>query len=186
VVLGSELGLEVPVARGPERDPLPLPVDDQPGGDGLHPARRKPRHDLLPQHRRDLVPVQPVEHPSRLVGVDLAVVKLCRVGDGARDRLRGDLVEDHPAGGNLRLELLEQVPGDGLALAVFIGGEVQLVGVLEQRLELGDLLLLVAGHDVERGEVVVNVHAKPGPRLRTVLLRYFCRFVRHVADMADA
>jgi hypothetical protein len=60
------------------------------------------------------------------------------------DGLRGDLVEDHPADRDLRVERLEQVPGDGLALAVLIGGEEELVRVLEQRLELGDLLLLVA------------------------------------------
>ena len=50
---------------------------------------------------------------------------------------------------DLGLELLEQVPGDGLALAVLISGQQELVGVLEQALELGDLLLLVAVHDVQ-------------------------------------
>ena len=35
--------------------------------------------------------------------------------------------------GSLGLELVEEVPGDGLALAVLIGGEEELVGVLEQR-----------------------------------------------------
>ena len=56
---------------------------------------------------------------------------------------RGDLVEDHPAHRHLGLERLDQVPGDGLALAVLIRGEVELVGVLDQRLELADLLLAV-------------------------------------------
>ena len=36
--------------------------------------------------------------------------------------------------GTVRLEHLEQVPRDGLALAILIGGEVELVGVLQQRL----------------------------------------------------
>jgi hypothetical protein len=61
----------------------------------------------------------------------------------------GDLVEDHPLDRHLRLQHLEQVPGDRLALAVLVGREVELVGVLQQRLELGDLLLLVGGDDVE-------------------------------------
>ncbi len=182
----GEVGLKVPVARRAERDPLPLPVDDQAGGDRLDAARGQPRHDLLPQHRGDLVAVQPVEDAPGLVGVHLAVVELSRVRDGAGDRLGGDLVEDHPLGRHLRLELFLQVPGDGLALAVLVSGEVELVGVLEQRLELGDLLLLVGRHDVERLEVVVDVDAEPRPGLRAVLLGDFRRLVGHVTDVADA
>ena len=186
VVLRGELGLEVGVGGRAERDPLPLPVHHQPGGDRLHPPGGQLGHDLLPQHGRDLVPVQPVQHPARLVGVDQAVVHLARVGDGAGDRLRGDLVEDHPAGRHLGLELLQQVPGDGLALAVFIGGEQEFVGVLEQALELGDLLPLVAVHDVQGLEVVVHVDAQAGPRLALVLGRDIGRAVGHVADVAHA
>ena len=186
VVLRRELGLEVGVGGRAERDPLPLPVHHQPGGHRLHPPGGQLGHDLLPQHGRDLVPVQPVEHPARLVGVDLALVELLRVGDGPGDRLRGDLVEDHAAGRDLGLELLQQVPGDGLALAVLIGGQEELVGVLEQALELGDLLPLVAVHDVQGLEVVVHVNAQAGPRLTLVLGRDIGRAVRHVPDVADA
>ena len=131
---------QVPVGGRAERDPLPLAGDDQPGGDRLDPAGRQPRHDLLPQHRRDLVAVQPVEHPPGLVGVDEAVVEVAGVGHRLRDRLRGDLVEDHPARRDLGLELLQQVPGDRLALTVLIGGEQQFVGVGQQVLELAHLL----------------------------------------------
>ena len=75
----------------------------------------------------------------------------------APDRLAGDLVEDHPADRDLGLEHLEQVPGDGLALAVLVGREEELVRVLERPLELGDLLLLVGVDDVVGLEVVVHV-----------------------------
>src|SRR6204780_1710427 len=105
---------------------------------------------------------------------------------GLGDRLGGDLVEDHAPGGHLRLELLEQVPGDRLALAVFICGQQQFVGVLEQVLELGDLLPLVGVDDVERLEVGVDVHAEARPWLPAVLRRYLRSLVRHVADVADA
>ena len=40
------------------------------------------------------------------------------------------------------------MPGDGLALAVVVGGEVELVGALEGLAELGDGLLLVGVDDV--------------------------------------
>ena len=91
-------------------------------------------------------------------------VELAGVVDGALDRLLGDLVEDHPLDRDLGLEHLEQVPRDGLALAVLIGGEVELVGVLEQPLELGDLLLLVRVDDVVRLEAVVDVDGELAER----------------------
>ena len=183
---GGELGLEVPVLGGPEGYPLPLPVDDQASGHRLDPASRQPGHDLLPQHRRDFVAVQPVEHPPGLVRVDQGLVELARVGDGLRDRLGGDLVEDHPVVGNLRLEFLEQVPGDGLALAVFIRGQQEFVGVLKQVLQLGHLLPLVVRDDVEGLEVVVHVDPEAGPRFLAVLGRDLGRPVGHVPDVADA
>jgi hypothetical protein len=57
-------------------------------------------------------------------------------------------VEDHPLDRDLGLQLLQQVPRDGLALAVLVRGEDQLVHALEGTLELGDLLLLVRVDDV--------------------------------------
>ena len=59
--------------------------------------------------------------------------------------------------GTLRLEHLEEVPRDGLALAVLVGREVELARVLERGLELGDDVLLVVGDDVDGREVVVDV-----------------------------
>ena len=82
---------------------------------------------------RDLVPVQPVEDAPGLLGVDqVDWSMLARVGHRGLDRRLGDLVEDHPLDRHLGLERLDQVPGDGLALAVLIRGEQELVDVLEQ------------------------------------------------------
>ena len=178
--------LEVPVTRGAEGDPLAFPGDDEPGGHGLDPSRRQPGHDLLPQHRRDLIAVQPVQHPPGLVGVDKPGVQLAGVVHRVRDGLRRDLVEDHSPGRHLGLEFLEEVPGDGLALAVLISGEVELVGVLEQGLELRDLGPLVGVHHVQRAEVIVDVDPEPRPRLLAVLLGDLGSLVRHVADVPDA
>ena len=71
--------------------------------------------------------------------------------------------------GTFGLSVCDQVPGDGLALAVLVRGEVELVGVLDQRLELADLLLAVRADDVERLEVVVDVDAEARPGLALVL-----------------
>ena len=85
--------------------------------------------------------------------------------DGCADRAGGDLVEDHAMHRHPRREHLDEVPGDGLALAVLVCGQVDLARIREQALQLGDLLLLLAAHDVERLEVVVDVDAEAGPRL---------------------
>ena len=87
--------------------------------------------------------------------------------------------------GHLRLERLHEVPRDGLALAVLVGREVELVGVLDERLELADLLLAVGADDVERLEVVVGVDAEARPGLALVLGRDVGGVARQVADVAD-
>ena len=79
------------------------------------------------------------------------------------DRGPRDLVEHHPPHRDLRLEHLAQVPGDRLALAVFVRREQELVRVLELRLQVGDDLLLARVDDVERLEVLVDVHAEARP-----------------------
>ncbi len=77
------------------------------------------------------------------------------------------------------------MPGDGLALTVGVGGEVQLVGILEQALELGDLRLLLRADDVQRLEVVVDVHTEARPRLTLVLRGHVRSASREVANVAD-
>ena len=150
---------------GDERHPLALALDHEPRRDRLHAAGREPRHDLPPEHGRDLVAVEPVEDPARLLRVDEAVVDLAGLAERALDRILRDLVEHHPLDRHLRLQHLEQVPGDRLALAVLVRREQELGGVLQLALQLVDLLLLVGIDDVERLEVVVDVDAEARPRL---------------------
>ncbi len=107
-----------------------------------------------------------------------------RVLGGGADRGLGDLVEHHPLDRDAGLEGFEQVPGDGLALAVAVRGQVQLVDVLEQVLQLGDGALLLRADDVERLEVVVDVHPEAGPRLGLVLGGHVSGVARQVADVA--
>ena len=184
---GVEGGVDVPVGGDAELHPLALLVDDQAGRDGLDAAGGEAGHDLLPQHRGDLVAVEAVEDPARLLGLDEVVVDLAGVLDRGEDRRLGDLVEDHPVDRQAlrRLELVEEVPGDRLALAVLIGGEVEGVGVLDQLLQLGDVALLVARHDVVGLEPVVDVDREPAPRLVLDLGRGVRGVVGQVADVTD-
>ena len=177
--------LDVPVGHRAEGDPLPLALDDQPGGDRLHATRGQPLPDLAPEHRGDLVAVQPVQDAAGLLGVDQALVEVAGLLDGGPDRVAGDLVEDHPADGHLGVEHLQQVPRDGLALAVLVCREEQLVRVLERPLELGDLLLLVGVDDVVRLEVGVHVDREL-PEAALLLARRQLGRGRQVADVSDA
>ena len=84
-----------------------------------------------------------------------------RLGHGAL----GDLVKDHALRAfRLQARRLLHMPGDGLALAVGVGGQIDLLGSLRG---LGQFLhhrprAFVAGHDVDRLEVILDIDRKLG------------------------
>src|SRR5699024_10204373 len=133
----------------------------------------------------DLVAVQAVEDASGLLGVHQVGVQLAGVLRGGEDRGLGDLVEDHPLDRDLGLEDLEQVPRDGLTLAVGVCGQQELVHAGQFLLELGDLLLLVRAHHVDGLEVVVGVDPEPRPPLLLVLGGDVRGALGQVADVPD-
>ena len=130
-VSGIELGEQIPVLGALKRHALPLALDDDAGGHRLHAAGGQPRHDLLPQHRGHLVAVEAVEDAAGLLGIDKIGVELAGVFRRLEDGGLGDLVKDHAAHRHLRLEHLQQVPRDGLAFAVGVCGEVELIALLQ-------------------------------------------------------
>ena len=149
--------LDVPVAGLHEGDSLALALDDQADRRALHAARRQATVDAPPQHRRHLVAVQPVEQSAGLGRVDQAVVDAARVVDGMVDGRLGDLVEHHPLHRDLRLQVLQQVPADGLALAVLVGREIQLAGVFHQHTQVFHHLRAAHRQLVRRLETVVDI-----------------------------
>ncbi len=155
--IGRERRLDVPVPRGHETDALPLALDDEPGRGTLDAPRRQARVDLLPEDGRHLVPVEAVEDAPRLGRIDEAVVDAPRTADCLVDRRPGDLVEHHPLDRHSRLQRLEQVPRDGLALAVLVRGEEELVRILQRRPQLLHHFLAAGGQLVGRFEAVVDV-----------------------------
>jgi hypothetical protein len=105
------------------------------------------------------------------LGLHQPVVEGAWVGEGLLDGLFGDLVEDHSPHGHLGLEHLDQMPSDRLALPVLIGGQVELVGLRQQLLQLLDLLLSLLGDDVERFEALIHVDTEASPVLTLRLRR---------------
>ena len=164
----GERAVDPPPGGGAEPHAGPLALDHHPRGHALHPAGRQAGHDLAPQHRRDLVAVEAVEDAPRLLGVDQAAVEVAPLVDGAGDRRGRDLVEHHPLHRHGRLQHLGEMPRDRLALAVFVRRQVELVGSLEELLQVRHHRLLRRRDDVERLEAVVDVDAEARPRLALV------------------
>ena len=180
----GQVGVHVPVGGAGEGHALLLTVDDQAHRDRLDASGRQLRLDLLPQHRRHLEAVEAVEDAAGLLRVDQVEVELAGVVDRLGDRLLGDLVEDHALGGHLGLELAQEVPGDGLPLAVTVGGEQQFVALGEVGLELAHRGALLGVDDVERLEVVLDVDTGAGPLLALVLRGDLRGIARQVTDVA--
>ena len=178
-----ELRLEVPVGGHLEVETLALPHDEEANGNALDAAGRLGGlANLAPEDGRHLEAGEPVEDAPRLLRVDPLHVELTRVGEGAPDGLLRDFVEDHPLDGHLGLELVEEVPADGLSLAVFVCRDVEFGGIFERSLELRHLLLLLGRHEVERVHRL-DVDAVLRVSGLLVLLRHLLR-LGDVADVA--
>ena len=180
---GVERGGDAPVLGSPECHALPLALHDEAVGDTLHSPRGEPWRHLAPQHRRDLVAVETVEYAPRFLRIHQPPVEVAWVVDGLADGSGGDLVEHHAAHRDLRVEHLQQVPRDGLALAVLIGGEIELVGVAQQRFQASDLV--TGCHHIDRFEAVVGVDAQRRPRLGLVGGRHLGGVAGQIPDVAD-
>ena len=170
-----QLRLDGPVFARLERLDFLLALDNQAQRRALHAPRRQPAGHLAPQQRRQVEADQVIERAPRLLRVDEVVRQAARVGDGLLHGALGNLVE-HDAVHLLvfqRLLLLQnlvQVPRDGLALAVGVGRQVQVVGALEAAQNVADMLAVAVNDFVLHREAVLGVHRA---------------FFRHqVADMA--
>ena len=175
VLAASQLNLDAPVFLRSEDFDVGLPLADQAQRDRLHPPGRAAAGQLAPEHGRERETDQVIERTARQVGVDQLLIKRARPLEGFAYRLLRDLVEDHALDRNVfqhapSRQLVDDMPGDGLAFAVRVGGEDQLVGVLDR---LGDLLQL-RGAAAIHGPAHVKVGLGPD---RTVL-------GLEVADMA--
>src|SRR5206468_4542540 len=164
--------LDRPVLLGREGADLALALADDADGDRLHAARREPAAHLVPEQRRELVADQPVEDAARLLRVEAVLVELAGLLERLEDRLLRDLVEQHAVDVlPPRAELLRDVPGDGFALAVGVGRQVDVLLVLGRLLDVLEHLRLALDDVVLGREVALDVD----PELRLGQ-------VHHVAD----
>ena len=183
---GCQIRQEVPISGRDKRHPLTFPLDDQTYRHALDTPGRELRTNLPPQQRGDLVAIEPVDDPSGLLGPDQVFVNLARGRQGFQDGFLGDLVKHQAMHRNLGLKDLAQVPTDGLAFTVFVSGQIEVLGPLDQVFEFFDLLGFLPRNDVDGLEIFVDVHSQVGPIFALVLLRYLFSTLWQVADVPDA
>ncbi len=149
---------QVPVLLRHESRDLLLAIADQLQRHGLDAARAQTAADFVPEQGADLVADEAIEHAARLLRIDHLHVDLARMVHRFLHRLLGDLVE-HEAVDLLllRAELFGEMPADGFAFAVRVGGDVNVGGVLCRALQLGDHFLAGGDRFVHRREAFVDV-----------------------------
>ena len=185
-LLRGQLGQQVPVFHRPEPHPLAFPVHNQTHGHALHASGGTGlTAELAPQQRRDVVTVEPVQNAAGFLGADQRLVDSPRALQRPANRVAGDFVEDHAMHRDLGLQNLLQMPGDGFPFPVFVGGQVEGLGLLEQFLQLFDLLAFVGGDHINGLEVLLDVHAQVRPRLFPVSLGQLAFVLGQIADVSD-
>ena len=158
---GAEQHVDRPVFASLEDFDLGFALADQAQRHGLHAAGRAAARQLAPQHRREGEAHEIIECAARHIGVDQRLVELARMGDGVEHRLLGDGIEGDalhvdPDQRLLGAQHVAHVPGNRLALAVRVGGEVELAA-LGHRLGDGVEPLLGLGIDQPvHGEILVR------------------------------
>src|SRR5262245_43413988 len=115
-----------------------------------------------PEDRRERKSNQVVERTAGEIGVDQGAVDAARMLHGVEHCLLGDGVEHHPLDRLLleRVLLLEDfqhVPGNGLTLAIRVGGQDQLARALDRARDVVQPLLRLVVDFPKHAEVVLGI-----------------------------
>ena len=172
-----EQRLDRPVFLGLERLDLGFAVADEPERDRLHTASRAGARQLAPQHRRQREADEIVESAACEIGLDQRRIDLARLLHGGQHRLLGHGVESDALDRHalfqrpLLIEHLQDVPGDGLAFTIWVGGEDQLVRLFDRIRDLA--------HDLGGLGIGIPMHGEIAVGLHRAIFR------RQVADMPE-
>ena len=159
----AEIGIDRPVFAGLEDFDLRFALADQAQRHRLDAAGRTAARQLAPQHGREREADQIVERAARQIGVDQRLVEVARIGHRVEHRLLGDGVEGdtlHVDAGQhlLVLQDVENMPGNGFAFAIRVGGEVKLAALADGLGDRVDSLLRLGVDFPVHGEVLVGPH----------------------------
>ena len=124
-VVDRELDVDTEELGGHEDPNLLVALREDTQRRRLHPAGRQPSVQTAAQQRGDRETDHAVEESAGLLRTHEVVVDLARTLESGLHRSRSDLGEGDPTEALLGPpEQLAQVPGDGLTLAVKVGGKV--------------------------------------------------------------
>ena len=160
-LLLAEGHVDAPVFLGDEGADLPLPVHHHAGDHALNAAGGEAGAHLPPQEGAELVAHDAVQDPAGLLGVHQVHVDVPGVPDGLGDGGLGDLVEGDPLGlVTVQLQKLLQMPGNGLALPVRVGCQIDKIGLVRCRLQLTDNFILALDGHIGGLKMIVHIHAQ--------------------------
>ena len=155
--IGGEDAGDFPILFGNEGLDGEFSFDDELECDGLDAAGGEAGADFS-RGGGDFVADEAVDDAAGLLGVDLVLVDQARVFEGVENGGLGDFVEDHAFGGlDVEVQGVGEVPGDGFAFAVQVGGEVDFGGVFGGGFEFGDQLFAGVEDGVGGGEGMLDV-----------------------------
>ena len=123
---------QVPVGRRHVLHPLPLSLHDQPHGHALHAARGQTGPDFLPQQLGNVVTVEPIQNAAGLLRTDQPFVDFARMLEALLDGGPSDFVKHQAVHRHLGFQQLAQMPTDGFSLPVFVGRQIEVLGLLER------------------------------------------------------
>ena len=91
----------------------------------MHATGRQTSVYFAPQNWGHFIPKQTVQNSASLGGIDQLHINAAWVSDCFVNCGLGDFVKHHALGFHLWLQVFKQVCSDRLALAVFVGCEIQ-------------------------------------------------------------
>ena len=145
-----------------------------------------PTKAVLGHQRRQAVAHEAIENTTRLLRFDQGFVDIPRILQSPLDGAARDLVKDHALGLAFWRQLLDQVPANGLSLAVFVSGQVEGVCFFELLLQLFEgFFRSRIVDDVDRLEVVLRIHPQPCPGLFLEFLGHLLGVFRQISHVAQ-
>ena len=121
----------------------------------------KPRRTFFHSSGLILIADQAVQHAARHLRVEFVAVELLRIGDRFLHRFLGDLVDQHAMHVLVIFrDLTGDMPGDRLAFAVGVGGQVDIFFALGGFLEIVDDFFLGLNNVKIRREIFFDIDAE--------------------------
>ena len=156
--LALQVRKQLPILLRLERPDLPLPLHHQAHRHGLHPARRQAPGHLGPEQGRQLEAHHPVQKAPRLLGLHPVHVQLRRRLERLLNGFARDFVENDAAiAAGCAADGFPQVPGDGFALPVQVGGQIDRIRPVGELGQFLNHLLLAGQHLVMRLPAILGI-----------------------------